>query len=704
MKIFLFVLLGLIGAFILLNIVMIIVKLLQKPMPDVVEDYEAKLNVDPDGLTYVYSYFSGICNVPEGVEINDEYINSTVYANCNYMNERYDCSDFRFQLLYRLYKDYAEKLPIKSREMIKKTFLDFKYFMDEPGNDSMCYWSENHNILFAVSEYLAGQEFPDEVFSNSGLTGKEHMVKALERIKGWQELRFDFGFSEFMSNVYLQEDLAPMANYIEYSEDKETVQNMKIIMDILWFDVALHTVNNRFCAVSSRMYAGNKAGNSFGNSIGACMNILWGKESLEQIMLDKNATEEEINQMRDFLTMHPNKMSINFIAMYKRGFYELPEVIKKIALLREKEIIKMSSGITPAEMEKENLIGQSPKQIMAQFGAETFTNPEVINNTVEYFKKNKMFRNKFIFYFKFLDIPALKFINLRKFASKHNLMTHGITIGRGNIYTYRTKDYSMSTVMNFQTDNCGAQEQVWSANIAGHLTLFTTHPARNDGVYGSSPGYWIGNGRRPMSVQNKNVNISIYKIPKKKRLAEFKIADITHVYMPKEFYDRFEQNGNYVFAQKNNVLVAVITPSSLKFREFNQDSAKPFGKERNDIISSKSYVLSSDFDLCQYNGEYHAYVTELSSLRDESFKEFKERILNNKISFNGSNVSYVSHGTELKADYENGLYINGAHENTEYDRYDCEFCKAKRKAKEIVIEGFGNTLTLNISKSIRKEN
>lgn len=110
-----------------------------------------------------------------------------------------------------------------------------------------------------------------------------------------------------------------MANYIEYASDKKTVQNMKIIMDLLWFDVELNTVNNRFCAVSSRMYAGNKVGNTFGNSIGVCMNLLWGKDSLISILSDSNATEEEKQQMQDYLLMTPNKMSINFYAMYKKG-------------------------------------------------------------------------------------------------------------------------------------------------------------------------------------------------------------------------------------------------------------------------------------------------------------------------------------------------------------------------------------------------
>ena len=57
----------------------------------------------------------------------------------------------------------------------RQTALNFKYFPDEPGIDSLCTWTENHYILFTSAAYLAGQLYPDEVFTNSGETGKQKM-------------------------------------------------------------------------------------------------------------------------------------------------------------------------------------------------------------------------------------------------------------------------------------------------------------------------------------------------------------------------------------------------------------------------------------------------------------------------------------------------------------------------------------------------
>ena len=66
---------------------------------------------------------------------------------------------------------------------------------------------------------------------------------------------------------------------------------------------------------------------------------------------------------------------------------------------------------------------------------------QVIKNTLAYLKKNKLYKNKFLSYFKFLNLTVFKFVNWEKFAGKHNIMPHGIATGRGNVYSYRTSHY-----------------------------------------------------------------------------------------------------------------------------------------------------------------------------------------------------------------------------------------------------------------------
>ncbi|MBQ7962609.1 MAG: hypothetical protein IJ289_08405 [Clostridia bacterium] len=695
-----YILLALLGLVVLVTISEVIVLIKQKPAQELPDDKDFdyySVSVNGKKFEEVYLYLSDDKDAPE---FSEEEIYNMLLKQSEYMARRFDCSDFRAQLLFKIYKDCYDKLSERCREIIKKTFLDFKYFMDEPGDDSMCYWSENHQILFATAEYLAGQEWQDEIFTNNGMTGNEHMLKAKERIDAWMNQRFNYGFSEYLSNNYLAEDIAPMANLIAYCKDETMVSQMKIIMDILWLDVALNSVNNRLVATSSRMYGNNKAGNFYGNSICAAMDVLWGNDGAEQILGNPYLSEKEKSQIKDTLAKAPNHVVICFTDIVKKGIYVLPEAIRDIALSNETFAVKMGCGLSPDDMVKEGLVGQKPYQIMAQMGAETFTNPQVVNNTLEYLKTNKMFRNSFLGYFRFLTLTIFKPVNWEKFGAKYNIMPHGIATGRGNVYTYRTAHYSMSTSVCKDVDMCGAQDHEWTANIGETLTLFTTHPAGNgEGRYGSSPGYWIGNGRRPMSVQNESVNITIYKLPTKKRLGEAHIADMTHAYMPKSFYDEFEINENTVFARKNGVFVALIADGKLEFKPYNEDSINAIYKNKT---LTDDYKVKGEFDLCRFGGEYHAYVTELSDADKESFDEFKERIRNNKIIFGNGKVSYNTYFGKISTSYDGEFKVNGADMQKEFDRYDCKFCKALRKPDSLFVDSGKHTLSLDL-KNVKRQ-
>ncbi|KAF0193340.1 MAG: hypothetical protein FD166_3722, partial [Bacteroidetes bacterium] len=112
------------------------------------------------------------------------------------INDRGDCSDFHLVLLYRLWQDYRNSgaFPEDFWARIKECIMNFRYWMDEPGDDVMWFFSENHALLFHTCELLAGQLFPGEVFPNSGMTGKQHVKKAETLLNSWFERFFEEGF------------------------------------------------------------------------------------------------------------------------------------------------------------------------------------------------------------------------------------------------------------------------------------------------------------------------------------------------------------------------------------------------------------------------------------------------------------------------------------------------------------------------------
>ena len=676
----------------------IAVLMAKKPPKDLPDDEDLELyTADADGRRFedLYRFLSGSGDVP----FTEEQAFSMLSAQADYLDRRYDCADFRAQLLFKIYKDCAGALSPRAKTLIRDTFLGFKYFMDEPGHDSMCYWSENHQILFAVSEYLAGQEWEDEVFSNSGMTGRQHRKKAEGRVRAWIKQRFRYGFSEYLSNNYLAEDLAPMANFIAYADDRALAEDMRTVTHLLWLDVALTAVNGRFVPASSRMYGNNKAGNACGNSIQPAIDALWGKEAAARQLADPDLPESERAAIKARLEKKPGSILICFTDLVEKGLYALPDAIRDIALTNEAFGVKMSSGLSPDDLVSEGLVGQEPRQIMAQLGAEAFTNPQVIGNTIRYLKTNGMLRNAFVHYFRFLDVSFLRLIDPVKFAKRHEMMTHGIALGRGNVITFRTAKYALSTAVKNDPGRCGSQEHVWSANVCENVALFTTHPAGNgQSRFGASPGYWIGNGRRPMSAQHENVNVTVYRLPDKKRFGETGVANMTHLYLPRDLWDEVILEERAVFARKNGVFAAVLANGPLAYKPYDQTSVKGlFGNLKKASLDAP-YVPKSEFDLCREGGEYHAYITELSDEDSEDFGSFVLRIRKNRAVFEQGDVLYETRCGTIAVSYGGKFTVDGASVPTPFARYDCRFCRAGRGADEIAVDSGSHTLSLRLGK------
>ena len=155
------------------------------------------------------SYFANVAQVSANLEGAIERI-----------DVREDCADFTANTLIRFYLENEHRLQQENKDEIKRCLTGFKYWMDQYDGcaDSMCHWSENHQILFAVTEYLAGCTWPDAIFAD-GNTGETHVTLAKERINAWMQQRYYYGFNEYYSNNYYPEDIAPMANFIQFARE-----------------------------------------------------------------------------------------------------------------------------------------------------------------------------------------------------------------------------------------------------------------------------------------------------------------------------------------------------------------------------------------------------------------------------------------------------------------------------------------------------
>ncbi|NIW44657.1 MAG: hypothetical protein GWN30_07810, partial [Gammaproteobacteria bacterium] len=183
-----------------------------------------------------------------------------LHAGLDYIDQRKDCADFvMHSILWLLYR-FRDHPRLKDDFIIRaeSSILKFKYWPSEPGIDSMCTWTENHQILFASAAFLAGQMFPGSLFSNSGRTGAELIEVHRKRIITWLELRFKTGFSEYLSNVYYDEDITALLSLIEFSQDEEIVERSKIVLDLMLMDMALNSWKGIFGSTHGRSYSHSK--------------------------------------------------------------------------------------------------------------------------------------------------------------------------------------------------------------------------------------------------------------------------------------------------------------------------------------------------------------------------------------------------------------------------------------------------------------
>ncbi len=172
------------------------------------------------------------------------------------INQRADCSDFDMTGLLGVLHRYGDdpNFPEALKAPLVECVLGFKYWMDEPGADAMCYWTENHQILFHTCQLLAGQLFPDAHFSNAGQSGTWHRTMGEQRALSWLRKRASGGFMEWDSNCYFNEDVLALAHLADLAQDDTMAEMAAVVLDKLAFTLALNSFNGVFGSSHGRSY------------------------------------------------------------------------------------------------------------------------------------------------------------------------------------------------------------------------------------------------------------------------------------------------------------------------------------------------------------------------------------------------------------------------------------------------------------------
>ncbi|HUX20956.1 MAG TPA: hypothetical protein VMW69_06925, partial [Spirochaetia bacterium] len=356
---------------------------------------------------------------------------AAIDAALDYVAERYDCADFVLLGIQRLLFQLGAHplIPPGLLEKAEATLLAFKYWPDEPGIDSMCSWTENHQIMFSTNEYLAGSFYPDRTFSNSGMKGRDKAARAGSRITDWMELRFKTGFNEWLSNVYFDEDLTALINLVDFAPDEEIALRAASLADLLLFDIALNSFRGCFVSSHGRSYSREKS----------------------SALLESTTDTSKLLFGRGIFAGADNMSAVSIGLSEK---YRMPRVLFEVANDAPAAAVvnRQRAGIRIDEAKRWGIDYCDDDGAMKLLSFEAYAHPKTFAHTLRLFDKYRWWQNQF--FAPFGERRVL--IELLRRSGLHHLVTRLFrrdlnrnTRQEVNLYTYRSAHYQLSCAQDY---------------------------------------------------------------------------------------------------------------------------------------------------------------------------------------------------------------------------------------------------------------
>lgn len=167
------------------------------------------------------------------------------------IHRRVDCSDFLVCGLLRYMHHYELDQELAGR--VREVLLDYRYWMDMEGADAMCFWSENHALMFYSSAMDAGNFYPEDFFARAGMNGRELALYGKRKVLEWLADVEAGGFEEFLSTVYMCVTLAALLNVVDFAEP-DISDRARALTDRLVRELCLQTFQGSVIAPMGRVY------------------------------------------------------------------------------------------------------------------------------------------------------------------------------------------------------------------------------------------------------------------------------------------------------------------------------------------------------------------------------------------------------------------------------------------------------------------
>jgi len=537
-------------------------------------------------------------------------------ANFAKMAALEDTRDFDALYLLQILLDYRDHpaLPAELVGKVEAALTSFKLWYTEPTPaglvDDSYYWTENHEVLFHTIEYLLGQLYPDRPLSTDRRSGREHRETARARLLRWFDLRARFGFFEWHSNVYYQKDLTPLLTLVEFADDEEIRTRATMTLDLLLFDLAMHTHRGAFGSTHGRSYKKDKMTSLHDDT--------WGGV---KFLFDTTAYPYQSHS-------HPDA---TLLARARR--YRMPEAVLRVARTSEtfsdRERIGIAldevEPITPNPEAPYEFSYSDPDDLGVWWSMGALTAWQVVPLTLQTLEQYDLWDTTNFRPFAGLrpltqNVPFAQSLAL----STANLLGFGL-LKEVNTYTHRTADYMLSSALDYRKGALGAQYHSWQATFDANALVFTNHPVTppvESTVWGedneSSGGYWTGEASMPRSAQYENVAIQIYApqygVTNPPPFDIFTYQPYTHAYLPQDHFDEVEQVGPWTFARLGDGYLALFSHRPTEWIEYDPAVIATNGMEK-------------PFDLRAPGGPDNVWIVECGRAADwDTFPAFRDAV------------------------------------------------------------------------------
>lgn len=499
------------------------------------------------------------------------------------LRQRKDCQDFAMVGLLRMLYRYRESRLLKPqlRNAMETALVEAKYEATDPGEDTCCWHTENHQVQYASSELLTAQLFPDTRFTNTGKIGAWHRERAREKLYLWLDWRRRFSFSEWNSSCYYDEDAAALLNVAEYADDPELRRQAKAVFEQLLLHVAL---------------------NSWRGIVGGSQ----GRAYLDQQIAPDTAPMSVLAQLCWGTGQPPLNLKRTAVLL-AAGEIRPPQAILEIGSGLSDEIENRERhGLDAEEAAEYGVYPDRMRDLPFFQGAGQNAHHLVVD--AHYAACNG--EEKWPGFFAAREYYArckAQGIPFDTWALPHAL-------GHADLYTFRTPDYMMGCAQDYHPGAPGYQQFIWCATLGRRAVVFTTNPVPAGIPYGR-PAPWVGNGVLPKVVQHRNVLIALHRVRPVPIFDDppWYREDRVHAWFPRGAFDEVVEQNGWCCGRLGDTYVAMRPDKPAEWRPPEPGLAAKIG-------SNEPYEWNvNDVDV--------AWICELGAARTHgSFQTFVDQV------------------------------------------------------------------------------